>query len=143
MSRSKKKNIAGGWTTAISEKKDKQFWHRAFRRSSRMLAKKQHLQDEDVLFPVVKEKSNPWTMSKDGKTFYIFSEAGLRKDIDSAIKVFLQVGYVHYYWGSRLWILGEICEFLKIPKTKTAVSRIKQRDIEQFIRWQMKTSAQK
>ncbi|MDR1951554.1 MAG: hypothetical protein LBP96_04935 [Bacteroidales bacterium] len=79
MSRSTKKNIAGGWTIAASEKKDKQFWHRAFRRSNKTIARQQVLQTDDSLFPEVKEKSNPWTMRKDGKTFYVFSEAELRK----------------------------------------------------------------
>ena len=138
MSRSKKKNIAGGWTTASSEKKDKQFWHRAFRRSNRTTAKQQILQERELLYPIVNEKSNPWTMGKDGKHFYIFSETELRKDIDSAIKTVQQASFIRYHWKSRMLVLETMCEFLKIPKTKTAVSRIKQRDIERFIRWQTK-----
>jgi len=137
MSRSRKKNIAGGYTTALSEKKDKQLWHRAFRRDNRTLTKQQILQDDELPYPIVSEKSNPWSMSKDGKTFHIFSETELRKDIDSAIKKFQQVGF-SYYWRSKMWVITEMCEFLKIPKTKTAVSRIKQRDIERFIRFVMK-----
>lgn len=41
MSNSVKHNPAGGWTTAISEKRDKELWHRSFRRTNKMYCDKQ------------------------------------------------------------------------------------------------------
>ena len=67
MSRSRKKNMAGGWTTSISEKEDKRLWHRAFRHENKTLAKIQILQEDEIMFPFVREKSDPWSMAKDGK----------------------------------------------------------------------------
>ena len=67
MSRSKKKNpftsiVAG--RSGRSEKKDKQSWHRALRREIKKLLK---LGSEEL--PDIKEVSNPWMMSKDGKQY--------------------------------------------------------------------------
>jgi hypothetical protein len=72
MSRSTRKTPAGGITTARSEKKDKQCWHRAFRSASR-----QNLQaiirdwraGDGFLDVSFREKSSRWKMAKDGKTW--------------------------------------------------------------------------
>jgi Fe-S cluster assembly scaffold protein SufB len=67
MSRSYKKSPAGGRKNA-SEKKDKQFWHRKFRRQN-----KQRVQ-RDLEPLLVKEITNLWVMSKDGKQYWNWSE---------------------------------------------------------------------
>jgi hypothetical protein len=69
MSRSKRKTPIAGNTGASSEKEDKQIWHRTFRRKIKSLL---HLDDEDaeIMYPEVKEVSNPWLMDKDGKGLY-------------------------------------------------------------------------
>lgn len=64
MSRSRKKNNAGGVTTAKSEKEDKRIWHKRMRTRT-----KQAIHNGDEM-PHENEVSNPWNMSKDGKTFY-------------------------------------------------------------------------
>jgi hypothetical protein len=61
MSRSRKKTPIGGITTAVSEKKDKQLWHRKMRRAQRMNPEAD-LQEHEF--------SNPWQMDKDGKQYY-------------------------------------------------------------------------
>lgn len=57
MSRSYRKTPIFGHTKAESEKEDKKLWHRAWRRSNDI--ESSH-----------REFSNPWDMSKDGKTYW-------------------------------------------------------------------------
>jgi hypothetical protein len=49
-----------------SEKKDKQFWHRAYRRAVRVALKSGREDD-----PHFREFSDPWVMSKDGPGVYV------------------------------------------------------------------------
>lgn len=65
MSRSKKKTPIFG-NAGGSEKQDKRIANRKLRRKVNELNKKP---DEDVQFPKIKEVSNPWGMSKDGKHY--------------------------------------------------------------------------
>ena len=131
MSRSRKKNMAGGWTTSISEKMDKQLWHRAFRRENKTLAKIQILQEAEITFPVIREKSNPWSMSKDGKNLH-FTEAEIRRKLDSAIREVKKCGFFFRY-RSDIWLLEKMCDFLNIPKTNKAISRVRQYDKNRFL----------
>jgi hypothetical protein len=64
MARSKRKTPIRGITTAESEKKDKQLAHRKYRRKMKTVF--QQVPDAEIL-PHVRELSNPWSMSKDGK----------------------------------------------------------------------------
>ncbi len=66
MSRSKKKTPVSGITTAKSEKRDKQASHRKIRRRVRQLP----VESGDVVLPLERQLSNPWTMSKDGKACF-------------------------------------------------------------------------
>jgi hypothetical protein len=133
MSRSRKKNIAGGWTTSTSEKEDKYLWHRAFRRENKMLAKIQTLQEDEITFPVIREKSDPWQMSKDGKTFH-FTETEIRRKLDSVRKEVLRNGFFYHY-RSGMWLLEKMCKFLNIPQTNKAISHVKQKDIDRFLQY--------
>lgn len=72
MSRSYKKvpifGIAGE-----SEKYDKKKWHRSFRKKSKDIIHHSHFDLEELdntIFPIEKEVSNPWSMSKDGKHYW-------------------------------------------------------------------------
>ena len=72
MSRSRKKHYSG-WTTAKSEKFDKQKWHRGYRKkiSQIMLAKTRGCVDTDnIIFPLVRVFINVWCMHKDGRQYY-------------------------------------------------------------------------
>jgi hypothetical protein len=133
MSHSRKKNIAGGYTTSTSEKDDKRLWHRAFRRENRILAKIQILQEDEITFPVVREKSDPWSMAKDGKRFY-FTETEIRKNLDSVRKKILRDGYLYRY-HPKMWLLERMCKFLNIPQAIKAVSHVKQKDIDRFVQY--------
>lgn len=64
MSRSRRQHPFCGITTAQSEKQGKQDYNRRFRRAS-----KQHirLEPEADVKPHLREYSNPWNLSKDGK----------------------------------------------------------------------------
>ena len=64
MARSQRKTPIRGITTAESEKKDKQLAHRRYRR--KMKAVLQQAPDAEIL-PHVRDLSNPWSMSKDGR----------------------------------------------------------------------------
>ena len=65
MSRSRQRTPISGWAACRSEKKDKQLWHRAYRRAVRV-ALAQGLED----LPHYREHSNPWMMGKDGKVYF-------------------------------------------------------------------------
>ena len=65
MSRSKKKTKIRGITTSPSEKEEKQFANRKFRRKNKAKTKEV---DEDN-YPKIREVSDVWAFSKDGK-FY-------------------------------------------------------------------------
>ena len=69
MSRSRKKNPFSGHGGG-SEKLDKRKNNRRLRRKSKVALE----QDKEIL-PIMKEVSNPWSMSKDGKSL-------LNKDSD-------------------------------------------------------------
>ena len=76
MSRSKKKHNIGGFTTAPSERDDKNIWHKIFRRKNKVILKK--VDKEETVFVIEKEVSDPWKMDKDGKAFNP-TEEGRRK----------------------------------------------------------------
>jgi hypothetical protein len=67
MSRSYKKNPAGGITMADSEKKDKRLANRKYRRIVRQALMSW---TEDTIIPLLREVSNVWDMDKDGKRWH-------------------------------------------------------------------------
>ena len=71
MSRSRKKTIAGGITTAASDKIGKRQANRALRRRVNMqLSKIDEDNAEDIVFYVLREASNIYNFPKDGKVYY-------------------------------------------------------------------------
>jgi hypothetical protein len=66
MARSRRKTPIIGITGAVSEKAEKQAAHRKERRKVRAVLSGRA--EADVL-PHTREVSNPWSMSKDGKTY--------------------------------------------------------------------------
>ncbi len=64
MSRSRRKSPCTGITTARSEKQDKRMHNRKFRRISRQK------KDPDDMPQVDYEVTNPWSMDKDGKSWF-------------------------------------------------------------------------
>jgi hypothetical protein len=75
MSRSRKKSLIQGITTCESEKKDKRFANRAFRRRVKI-----KLSSDEEILPAIKEISNVWSFGKDGKIYYKkMSDKDLRK----------------------------------------------------------------
>lgn len=93
MSRSFKKTPKGGITTAKSEKKDKQLWHRSFRRVHRVKLNQSALetQGESFNMPVVREFHNMWSMSKDGKTWHGRFIKDNHVSIEERIRRFLSI----------------------------------------------------
>ncbi len=69
MSRSKRKTKICGWTSASSEKEDKQLANRKLRRIV-----KEKLKSGKVILPKLREVSDVWCFDKDGK--------GYRADMD-------------------------------------------------------------
>ena len=67
MSHSKRKTPIFGYTTAESEKEDKQKANRKYRRTA-----KERLREDggDESIPDCKAVSNRWLMQKDGKSYY-------------------------------------------------------------------------
>jgi len=75
MSRSKKKHKIRGITTASTEKQDKRHANRRLRRRVR-----QQIVADDKPLPKLREVSNVWSFSKDGKVYVpSMSEQDLRK----------------------------------------------------------------
>ena len=68
MSRSRKKNPCY-WYCSHTSKMDKRFDNRRYRRHCKQLLNKQllHRCDEDVNFPPLREISNQWSWTSDGK----------------------------------------------------------------------------
>ena len=66
MARSKKKNPIHGITTAQSEKEDKRFANRAYRRKVKQMIQPDEIVD-DLTLPEIREVSNVWDFAKDGK----------------------------------------------------------------------------
>lgn len=66
MSRSSKKNLWLSYVCCNSEKRDKQSWHRAFRRKERQNLGAHNTYD-DYMTLHYRDVSNPWEMGKDGK----------------------------------------------------------------------------
>jgi hypothetical protein len=64
MSRSKKKTKIHGYTTAESEKENKQQANRKYRRII-----KQKIKSTESELPKIKELSNVWSFDKDGKRY--------------------------------------------------------------------------
>jgi hypothetical protein len=70
MSRSFKKSPVSGWTTAMSEKKDKRLANRRLRKASGERIGRYMKNDLDALvMPMLREVSNVWGFSKDGKHY--------------------------------------------------------------------------
>lgn len=72
MSRSKKKTPISGLTMSTSEKYDKRYANRAYRRITRTLCHTTPLDEEsyeELEFPLVREVSDVWTFAKDGKAY--------------------------------------------------------------------------
>lgn len=71
MSRSKQKNPISGITVAESEKKDKQSWHRRWRRKvKQMLSSADADELQEMVLPNEHDVSDPWSMDKDGKRWF-------------------------------------------------------------------------
>lgn len=79
MARSYKKNVAGGNTTAPSEKEFKRKSNRKVRRANRVAL---NTQGEDFVDVPVRELVNVWDGPKDGKSFYNVAHWG-----DKAYKI--------------------------------------------------------
>lgn len=65
MSRSYRTNPITGVTTARSEKRDKQTWHRRFRRATA-----EAIRRGSDLMPDILDVSNVWAFAKDGKVHW-------------------------------------------------------------------------
>jgi hypothetical protein len=83
MSRSFKRNPAGGFTNAKSERQDKQSWHRRFRRWVHRA-----LSQEEEVMPEVFEASSDWDMRKDGKKWFGGDEGREKIAASRAIRFF-------------------------------------------------------
>jgi hypothetical protein len=67
MSKSKKRTPICGVTRARSEKQDKRLYNRRYRRACKQVL---HIHRACELLPQLREYSNPWAMSKDGKRWF-------------------------------------------------------------------------
>ena len=77
MSRSYKKSSYCAHTTATSEKKDKQLWHRSFRANTRnrmVSTMRKDLNFEGFIDVQFREISSTWCMSKDGRCYTSLQE---------------------------------------------------------------------
>jgi hypothetical protein len=70
MGKSYNKSGYSGITTAASEKDDKKIWHGAMRAKNRVEINAALTQEKEVLSFDEREVSDPWSMNKDGKTYW-------------------------------------------------------------------------
>lgn len=76
MSRSKRKTPITGITTAETEKADKAAWHRRHRHAEKVRLNASGIEYVDRSH---KEHSDPWSMSKDGKKYWIRLQPALMR----------------------------------------------------------------
>lgn len=67
MGKSKRKTSIAGHTGNHSEKSEKRDYNRRYRRVCKLFL---HIDPERELLPHLREYSNPWAMSKDGKNWF-------------------------------------------------------------------------
>lgn len=67
MSRSRRRTSIGGNADSCSEKQDKRLYNRRFRHTCKQFL---HIDPEKEVLPHLREYSNPWAMSKDGKSWF-------------------------------------------------------------------------
>jgi hypothetical protein len=151
MSRSYKKKMAGGSTTASSERDDKKMWHKAFRRKSNMLL---YQKDEEIIFPIENEMSDPWGMQKDGKGIY-FTKDEIRKTLNASIQTLMNnaTGREHYAFCLKntffnSWLIQDLCIFAGIEKNLKEIKiseilEISNEKIEEFIDHYLKLERRK
>lgn len=106
MSRSYKKIAAGGICSCLSEKEDKRIWHGRLRSANRLAIKRllQFEKQEEDNFPHIRQVSNPWSMMKDGKVFYIRNFVYTRKLLQ----------YLKTQEAKRQWSYRFICHIRSI-----------------------------
>ncbi len=71
MSNSRRKTSICGHTNSCSEKQDKRVYNRRYRHACKQIL---NVEPEKELLPHLKEYSNPWSMDKDGKTWFDAAE---------------------------------------------------------------------
>jgi len=127
MSRSNKKVMGGGNTISESEADDKKSWHRAHRRKNKMVISS--LSDgDDVEFVHEKTVSDPWLMSKDGKSFY-WTEFDLRKKVNALLNTILNDSMPKF---DRSY-MQNMMEYFKL-KTPEELLDLSATQVEEFIR---------
>jgi hypothetical protein len=115
MAHSFKKNAAGGYSTASSEKTDKRIWHKRLR-----TIELQNLniinENEEINIPIVHEVSDTWAMNKDGKHIY-FTQDSIRKEINGFISGLMNsLDRELYFKNKNHWIVKEFFKYFKIIK---------------------------
>lgn len=65
MSRSRRRTPITGTCVCRSERRDKEAWHRRFRRITDAA-----IHHEKEVMPHIRDVSNPWSFGKDGKTYW-------------------------------------------------------------------------
>ena len=102
MSRSHKKYPGGGIAVSASEKHDKQIWHRRMRHRDNIICHEACYADEEALEELecsqVREVSNTWDMSKDGKVYHgrYNPDDGFLSWVDGKWHTFWDNAYEHY-----------------------------------------------
>lgn len=146
MSRSKKKNMYHGITTAASEKEDKKIWHRIFRRKNNMVMMKVN-ENEDSIYPEIKESSDPWSMSKDGKRISC-TEGEIRKSIDAIKREFnknvaanKEITERYIMDAISYDICDELCIFFNINKEE--IIKLSVENINKFIEYSLNKQRRK
>ena len=114
---------------ASSEKKDKQIWHKAFRRSIKTNINTNIDDVDETIFPKEREIVKRWAMSKEGKSFY-WTELELRKLINSKLKE-LALGKERYHYS---WFIKGMCQFFNI-KNPVGLIYFSDRKINEFIEY--------
>jgi hypothetical protein len=70
----------------VSEKRDKKIWHSAYRKAVSVKLSNQIKKDDEIIFPEIKEHSEPWTMMKETRRRTYIIKSRTRKEIDSVLR---------------------------------------------------------
>lgn len=142
MAHSFKKNAAGGYAEAFSEKKDKRIWHKRLRTVELQKLSVVN-KDEEIIMPIVHEVSDPWTMNKDGKHIY-FTPSSVRKEINGFISGLMNSSDKELFFKNNdHWVIKEFCEYFKIKKVSNKILYITDKQKEKFVIYFTKKNTKK
>jgi hypothetical protein len=139
--------MAGGYTKSSSDKLSKKIWHKSFRRTNQIkLIEQEKYLNDDLSFPAINEKSDPWNFQKDGKCLYYISEKDIRTELFSSMQSILNIPRIMqkycYCVSINKFIVEELMNYYNIKDYKE-IFKLSDKKIEKYIKYFFKKEKRK